>query len=192
MPDLSSLTHLLHILDSRSFASVWYWLAFATAWTFALRSPLGIPPEVVTAARRGPADGPDHAGALTLLDWLSVALPQWRIGATDGAVMAGIAAFLLATLAVLGFAYGLEMAEALSILLIPLAFLQVMRFRLAARLDAVLAGAARGETTPNAAARRAARAITRHNRAGFALSMAAVVVAAVRGTRWLLLHPMGV
>ena len=33
---------------------------------------------------------------LLLLDWLSLTLPRWRIGRTEGAVLAAVAAFLLA------------------------------------------------------------------------------------------------
>lgn len=182
---------MLHLLDTRSFASLWYWLAFAAAWSFALRNIIGVPPEVVSHARRADPAGPDDEAAMTLLDWLSVILPHWRLADWDAAILAALGGFVLTGLAVLGFLYGLEAAQALSLLLIPLAVYALMRLRLARRLMAILSAAQRGEITPNAAARTAARAMIWHRWGAFLLSMLAVALTAIWGTLWMLTHPFG-
>ncbi|HHY03009.1 MAG TPA: hypothetical protein GX686_09110, partial [Paracoccus sp.] len=46
---------LIAVLDTRSFASMWYWLLLAIAWSRATRGAPGIPPELVRANRRKPA-----------------------------------------------------------------------------------------------------------------------------------------
>lgn len=196
---VTSLDGLLRLLDTRSFASLWFWLALAVIWSLATRSVIGVPGEVVSAARRAPATETHKTGApatetpegLLLLDWLSLTLPRWRIGRTEGAVLAGLAAFLLVSLGVLGFGYGLEMAQALVIIGAPLTLLTVMRLHLAHRLAPLLAEATQGALPAAEAGARAARMMTRHRLAVSALSILAVAVTAAWGTLWNLMHPNG-
>ncbi|MDO5633021.1 MAG: hypothetical protein Q4G22_14475 [Paracoccus sp. (in: a-proteobacteria)] len=179
---------LLDLLGSRSFASIWFWLVLVTAWTVSGRAVLGVPLDVLTRARREP-DGP--AGML-LLDWLSLTLPRWQIAPRDGVWLLGAGCFGLTVLAVLGFGYGREMAQALSLLLVPFALLLLMRLRLAWRLMPLLDAAQRGEITPEAAAADAMRQITRHRRWVFVLSVLAVAMTAAWGTLYRLMHPFGI
>lgn len=191
---VTSLDGLLRLLDTRSFASLWFWLALAVIWSLATRSVIGVPGEVVSAARR--ASGTDTPATetpegLLLLDWLSLTLPRWRIGRTEGAVLAGLATFLLVSLGVLGFGYGLEMAQALVLIGAPLTLLTVMRLHLAHRLAPLLAEATQGALPAAEAGARAARMMTRHRLAVSALSILAVAVTAAWGTLWNLMHPNG-
>ena len=184
---------ILTLLDSRSFGSVWFWVTLVFAWTAAGRRVAGVPVDVVNAvARPDPASAspPDDPAAVTLLDWLSLTLPRWQVSGGSGAVLLGLATFLLTSLALLGFVYDLEMAQALVLLILPFALVFVMEMRLAHRLRAVLARAERGAPIDQAAAE-AARMMLRH-RLGFVLmSMLAVALSAFHGALWMLRHPFG-
>ena len=90
---MSTLSTLLALLDSRSFASLWYWLVFAGLWSLVSRNVLGIPSEVVLRARR------DETAQAVLLQWLALVLPHWRIGPGMAAALTGLACFLAVVMA---------------------------------------------------------------------------------------------
>lgn len=181
---------ILALLDSRSFGSIWFWVILTLAWTMAGRRILGVPSDVISGAvgaEPGPRDDP---AALALLDWLSLTLPRWRIDRREGAILLGLGSFLLTTLAILGFGYGLEMAQALVLLVLPFALLFGLELRLARRLRAVLARAEVGQPV-NEAGAEAARLMRRHRMVILAMSVLVVALTAFYGALWMILHPYG-
>lgn len=173
---------LLALLDSRSFSSLWYWLGFAVIWMRATRTAFGTPADWVLAARRGDGDA-----VARLRDWLRLVLPRWRVTPGQGMVLSALSGFGLAVLWGLGFGMGRQAAQALFLLLAPLGLLLVLRLRLAQRLDRMLAADAGAE-----AVQAAARALARHGWLGFALSLLAMLAAAMVAGLWLAHHPLGV
>lgn len=193
-PLVSYLAIFLEILDSRSFASLWYWLGLALIWTLMTRNALGVPSDVVMRSRREAktADqSEDNPELARLLTWLTVSLPRWHINARDGAVLAAIACFVLTVLGVLGFRHGYEAAQALTLLLAPLALVLLLRIRLARRLDRLMQRMHTGEVSPHRAATEAAHALTRHGWLVFALSLVAIALAASIAALWIGRHPFG-
>jgi hypothetical protein len=181
---------ILALLDSRSFGSVWFWVILTLAWTVVGRRSLGVPPDVIAAAGRalpGPRNDP---AALMLLDWLSLTLPRWELGPREGTLLLGLGAFLISALAVLGFGYDLEMAQALVLLILPFAGLFALELRLARRLGAVLGRAGVGQPV-NEAALEAARLLRLHRRVGLAVSVLSVAATALYGAVWMVTHPFG-
>lgn len=189
MPQFDTLTGLL---GSRSFGSVWFWLVLIGMWQATGRTVIGVPSEVLararTAQRAGDGQGP---AVITLLDWLSLVLPRWQLGPREGAVILGVTSFALTSVAVLGFGFGLELAQALVLLLAPFWVVFWMRVRLARRLLPLIAAAQDGTTPVAQAALAVARAMTRHRRAVTVLSMLAVAVTAVWGALWTVMRPLG-
>lgn len=181
---------ILTLLDSRSFGSVWFWLLLILGWTVAGRRIAGVPLDVVTAARRAARAGGDDPAAVELLDWLSLTLPRWRLAGSEGAVMLGLAAFVLTTLAVLGFAYDLEMARALVLVLAPFLLVYGLELRLARRLDAVLAKARQGAPVEEAAAI-AAGLMRRHRLVFMLVLFLGGSIVAIQSVLWALRHPFG-
>ncbi|MFV0301928.1 MAG: hypothetical protein ACK5IP_13805 [Paracoccus sp. (in: a-proteobacteria)] len=177
----------LDLMDARSFGSVWFWFLLILIWAGNGRAVLGVPSDVINRARRDPEGLP----GLALLDWLSLSLPRWHLDRREGVAFLAISSFLLTSLAMLGFGYGLELAQAVTLLAVPLFLLFLMRLRLAQRLDPVLSGAHDGSVAPDEAAARALRMIGWHRRLAFALSMLAVAATALWGTIWQLMHPNG-
>ena len=181
---------ILALLDSRSFGSIWFWVLLMFAWTVAGRRIAGVPVDVVSAAARADRTAPHDPAALALLDWLSLTLPRWRVAGLEGVALLGIAAFLLTTLALLGFVYDLEMARALVLLILPFVLVFALELRLAGRLRAVLAQAEQGAPI-NQAAVQAAGLMRRHRLVFTLVSILAVTLAAFHGALWMLRHPFG-
>ncbi len=185
-------TDILSILDARSFSSPWFWLALLTVWTLSGRRVIGIPVDVLGQAARALRENPgaDSAEVFALLDWMSLNVPRWRIGARAGAVLTGLISFGVSALAILGFTYGLEMAQALTLILLPQAVLLGLRFRLAGQLYWLLEAAQLGQPAPEAAAQ-ALKRIGRYRILYTVMSVLAVVVTTLWASLWLLLHPNG-
>ncbi|TJZ91595.1 hypothetical protein FA743_10890 [Paracoccus gahaiensis] len=189
MPQFDSL---IGLLDSRSFTTIWYWLALIGMWSAAGRTVLGVPSEVLARARSAQDGGAGQGPAvITLLDWLSLVLPRWRLRPQEGAVFLGVTSFLMTSLIVLGFGFWLEMAQALVLLLGPFWVLFWMRVRLARRLLPLIAAAQDGTTPLAEAALSVAKSMTWHRRWVTVLSMISVALAALWGALWSVLQPVG-
>ena len=185
-------TDILSILDARSFSSTWFWLALLVVWTLSGRRVVGIPVDVLGQAARALREKPgaDSADIFALLDWMSLNVPRWQIGARAGAVLTALISFGISALAVMGFTYGLEMAQALALILLPQAVLLALRFRLAGQLYWVLEAAQLGQPAPEAASE-ALRRIGRYRVLYAIISVLSVVVTTLWASLWLLLHPNG-
>jgi len=182
---------ILAILDSRSFGSIWFWLLLTLVWTLAGRRVLGVPFDVINAARKSDAGTGDDPAAVSLLDWLSLTLPRWRLAAGEGAVLVGVACFAMSALFLLGFVYGLEMAQAIVLLVLPFVLLFPVELRLARRVARILGAAEAGALPVNEAARQAAGLMRGHRRIISVLSIVAVALTAYRGAIWVIQHPFG-
>lgn len=157
---------LVQVIDTRSFSSLWYWTLLALAWSQASHWVIGVPYDAILRARRqggeALADLEDlariHAGRLL------------QVARSAGLWLLAAAAFLLTVLAVLGFWYGVELAQALAFLLLPFAPVAALSIRAARGIEAE---AARGEAL-------VAR-LLRHRRAVQAVGTAAIFVSALYG-----------
>ncbi|MTD99612.1 hypothetical protein GIY56_04855 [Paracoccus sp. YIM 132242] len=189
MPQFDSL---IGFLDSRSFGTVWYWLVVIGAWSLTGRHVIGVPAEIVGRARDAIQAGEgDCPAMLHLLDWLSLVLPRWRLGAREGVAFLGLTGFVLTSLAIMGIGYALELALAAFLLLLPFAVLFWMRVALARRLMPLLEAAEQGARPVPEAAAEAVRRMVIHRRLVTILSMAAVAVTALWGALWSVVHPYG-
>ncbi|WCR09548.1 hypothetical protein JHW45_10490 [Paracoccus stylophorae] len=183
---------LISFLDSRSFGTIWFWLVVIGMWSATGRNVLGVPTEIVTRARHAQRAGEtESAAVVSLLDWLSLVLPRWQLGRHEGVVFLAVSAFFLTSLAIFGFRYGLEMAQALTLLLVPFLILFWMRVRLARRLVPLLAAGQEGERPVEGVGAETVRLMIRHRRLVTALSVVAVALTALWGMLWELMHPNG-
>ena len=117
---------MIETLAAASFQSIWYWVLHAVVWTLACYRTLGVPLDMLHRARRSP----EIAGRVDVLAGLASA----RIGAAHdaaGVPLAAISAFLLTSLALIGFGLGIEVAQASFLLLAPLAVIGYSKLRLA-------------------------------------------------------------
>lgn len=127
---------LLSPISLRSFSSVWFWIALAGFWTVQNRHVMGVPFDRVLAAR----EGDDDAGAEALT--LARLHVRRRLRRADGVMRVAVAAFAASTAVALAVS-GLELAQAVALMLLPWLWIETLRQRLAHRL---------AEDAPDAAA----------------------------------------
>ncbi|MEX0970549.1 MAG: component of SufBCD complex [Paracoccaceae bacterium] len=121
----------LEILDLNSFWSLWYWILTVVAWSMNSHFTMGVPHDCVQRAERLGGAWEEHVDALAV-----VYSTRLRYFVDRGGVfMAGFVAFFLAALLTLGFGFGSEIAQAMSMLLVPLMFANIFTVRLAFRVE---------------------------------------------------------
>ena len=123
---------VFEVIDTRSFSSLWFWIALAVTWSMASHWVLGVPYDMVArAARRG------GAAAHDLEEMVRVNVDRTLyIARAGGLWLVGALSFALTMLALLGFLYRVEVAQALFCLLLPLSLVWVMGLRAARRIRA--------------------------------------------------------
>ncbi len=129
-------TSVIELIDMRSFTSVWYWISLAVLWSTTAHWTLGVPFDAVTRARRAGATGPaqEDLEALVRLNCRRIV----HIMDVSGIWVIGLGFFVLAGLAMLGFFYRLEFAQAVFLIGAPwslVALLSVRHARVLMRLS---------------------------------------------------------
>ena len=106
---------------------MWYWIALALVWSQAAHYGLGVPYDLVQRARRlgGQAE-------VDLEDMVRVNCTRaLNIGSISGLWITAIVFFALTGLALLGFVYRIEFAQAVFLILCPLALVGAMSLSMA-------------------------------------------------------------
>ncbi|MEM9709167.1 MAG: component of SufBCD complex [Pseudomonadota bacterium] len=122
---------VFELIDMRSFSNLWYWIGLAIMWSTASHFVLGVPFDMVLRAKR--------QGGQSEIDLVSVIEVNVRriryIGQVSGIWIIGIGSALLTTLAILGFVYWVEFAQALFFLAFPMTIVGLMSLRTARLLS---------------------------------------------------------
>ncbi len=129
---------LSEMIDLRSFSNLWFWLALAVIWSTASHWVLGVPYDMVqrAAVKGGQAEADLEALARIYVNRMLF------IAAEAGAWAAGVLGFVLSSLAILGFVYGVQFAQALFLLAFPMTLVGAVSLRVARRIAAEQAGGA--------------------------------------------------
>jgi hypothetical protein len=125
-------SNVFEVLDFRSFSSLWYWIAVAVMWSSASHWILGVPFDLVQRARRRGGQAADDMAQLAHIN----ARRLLALAEASGTWLLGIGSALLTMLALLGFFYGLELAQALFFLALPMALLSLMSLSTARHIQA--------------------------------------------------------
>lgn len=118
------------LISLRSFSSIWFWIVVAVTWSATTHNPLGVPFDMVLRARR--RGGDDQTDLEAMVD-IQLRRRQAILGSA-GPVIVAVWATAVSALAVLGFGYGMELPQALTLLMVPLTVVGVLRMRLMAQL----------------------------------------------------------
>ncbi|MDH2326180.1 component of SufBCD complex [Cereibacter sp. SYSU M97828] len=113
----------------RSFSSIWYWLVVVGLWMWTAQRVLGVPLDLIMHVHRHPED---ERAERDMRDLLRVNAE--RAAAVPGVLNVAVAAFLLSAIVALSFA-GLEMAQAVACIAVPMAVVVLLRMRLARRIS---------------------------------------------------------
>mgnify|MGYP000359280027 CR=1 FL=1 len=100
----------------RSFSNLWFWIVLGVVWSTASYYVLGVPYDMIQRARR---HGGQASEELELLVQLNVNRLLY-IAQISGLALLSFVCFSLTTLALLGFYYGAEFAQAVFLLALPL------------------------------------------------------------------------
>ena len=123
---------LFDMIDMRSFSNLWYWIALAVIWSTASHWVLGVPYDMVTRARH---EGGTALDDLETMVRINVAR-MLHMSRSYGYVLIGVLCFLISVLAILGFAYHAEFAQAVLLLFVPLCILGYLSLRVAVKIEA--------------------------------------------------------
>jgi hypothetical protein len=138
--DLYWLETALEVIDLRSFSNLWFWIALAVLWSSAAHWVVGVPFDLVRRAVRGDERAAYDMEALARIH----ARRLVHMADVSGVLSTSLTFFALGALATLGFLYGIEPAQAVFLLLLPMALLTWLNLRTARRVgDADLAGLVR-------------------------------------------------
>ncbi|MTI01688.1 component of SufBCD complex [Roseibium sp. RKSG952] len=122
---------IFEIIDMRSFSNLWFWIVLAVVWSSASHWVMGVPYDLLVRARR--------IGGQAEIDLLDIV----RINANriiyivdiSGAVIFALTSFVFSGLAVMGFYYHVEFAQAVFLLLFPMTIVALINVSMARRLQ---------------------------------------------------------
>ena len=154
----------LEVIAFRSFSNLWYWIALAVLWSTASFWAVGVPFDLVRRAQRG------DAGAQADMTLLAGVHSRRLIHIADvtGLISVGFTFFAVTLLALLGFAYRVEFAQAIFLLFVPMMVVGWLNVRTAHAVQ---------ETPPEGLADR----LLRHRRVVQGLGMASIFVTTLWG-----------
>ncbi|MDV4144153.1 MULTISPECIES: component of SufBCD complex [Shimia] len=122
---------VFEVIDMRSFSNLWFWIALAVMWSSASHWVLGVPYDMVLRAKR--------AGGQTEIDLEDMVRINTNrllyIGRVSGLWLLSFACFLLTGLAVTGFIFGIEFAQAVFLLLFPMSLVGMISLSTASRIQ---------------------------------------------------------
>ncbi|WP_372572784.1 component of SufBCD complex [Ruegeria jejuensis] len=107
---------IFEMIDMRSFSNLWFWIALAVMWSSASHWVMGIPFDMVTRARRLGGQAEQDLNDITRVNVNRLLY----ITEVSGLWILAIGCFLLSGMAMLGFFYGIEFAQALFLLAFPM------------------------------------------------------------------------
>ena len=128
--DLDLFDLIFQVIDFRSFSNLWYWIGLAVVWSSASYFVLGIPFDMIQRARRR---GDQSMADLEVIARIYVDRVL-LIGSISGLWLVGFGTFMLSLLAVLGFVYRIEFAQAVFLIALPLSFVGVLSISTASRI----------------------------------------------------------
>lgn len=127
---MSWYDNVFELIDLRSFSNLWYWIALAVTWSTTSHWVLGVPFDMVTRARRGNDAVQRDLEAMVRINVRRLLY----IGEVAGLVAMAVGFAVLSALAVLGFWYGVEFAQAVFLLGFPIAVVRMIGMRVAHRI----------------------------------------------------------
>lgn len=125
-------SQVLTLIEMNSFSSVWYWMILSVSWSLNSHYILGVPFDMVQrAGRRKDADLIPDLEVFTDLSIKRILIISER----SGVLFLGTFFFCFSALAILGFFYFVELAQAVFLLLFPLALVWFRSIYVARRLS---------------------------------------------------------
>ena len=107
---------VFELIDMRSFSNLWFWIALATVWSTASHYVLGVPFDMV-----GRAAKLEGQAQQDLEDMVRIRVNRvLYITRVSGLWLVALVMLTLTSLALLGFVYSVEFAQALFLIALPM------------------------------------------------------------------------
>ncbi|WP_373352700.1 component of SufBCD complex [Pseudoroseicyclus sp. CXY001] len=127
-----SFTDLLfQVIDFRSFSNIWYWIVLAVAWSSASHFVMGVPWDLVMRARRQGGAAEEEFLTLTSIH----AGRMLHFARVSGLWLLGFVFFLHTALLLLAIWYGVEMAQAVEFIALPMTGVALLSISTAAAIE---------------------------------------------------------
>ena len=123
---------VFEVIDMRSFSNLWFWMAVAVVWSTASHYGLGVPYDLVLRARR---NGGEASADLETMVEINVRRLM-HIQTMAGLWLVGFGAFMLTALALMGFVYDQEFAQAVLLIVAPMSLVGALTLATARRIAA--------------------------------------------------------
>ncbi|WP_179379165.1 component of SufBCD complex [Jannaschia marina] len=129
--DLYFLTVVTEAIDMRSFSNLWFWIVLAVLWSTTSHWVIGVPFDMVRRAARG------HEPSLHDMHVLANIQARRLLYIADatGLITTAFTFFLVTVLALLGFLYEVEFAQAILLLVLPMSIVGWITLRAARQVD---------------------------------------------------------
>lgn len=125
-------TTVFEVIDMRSFSNLWFWIMLAVLWSSASHWVLGVPVDMISRARRSGGQAEQDLEDLVRINTNRLLF----IVNESGLWLAGIIPAFLTAMAVLGFYYGIELAQAIFFLAFPMTLVGLLSVASSRRIQA--------------------------------------------------------
>ena len=116
---------VFEVIDMRSFSNLWFWIALAVMWSSASHWVLGVPFDMVGRAAKNGGQAEIDLEDLVRINANRILF----IAAEAGLWLTGLGTFVLSIMFLSGFLFGLELAQALFLLGMPMSLVALLSFR---------------------------------------------------------------
>jgi hypothetical protein len=164
---LELIDTVFQVIDMRSFSNLWFWIVLAVMWSSTSYWVLGVPFDMIQQARRDGGHVQQDLEDLVRINTSRLLMMVDRSGVIGVALLC----FWGTGVALLGFYYDVEFAQALFLLLAPLTLVVWQSVRASRR---IAAGGMDAEALH--------RALIRHRRVTQVIGMLSISVTALYGT----------
>lgn len=122
---------VFEVIDMRSFSNLWFWIVLAVVWSSASHWVLGVPFDMVARARRNGGQA-----ATDLEDLVRINTNRVLFIVTEaGLWLAALGSALLTAMALLGFVYDIELAQAVFLLAFPMTLVGLLSIASSRRIQ---------------------------------------------------------
>ncbi len=122
---------ILELIDLRSFSNLWYWIALAAIWSSVSHWVLGVPYDIIQRARRNGGQAVTDLEDITRVNVNRLLF----IGRVSGLWILGFVCFSLSALAMLGFWYDVEFAQAVFLMGFPMSLVGLLNLSTARLIE---------------------------------------------------------
>ncbi len=116
---------LFEIIDMRSFSNLWYWIGLAVAWSMASYWVVGVPYDMIQRAGRVEGEALEDLETIVRVNCNRIT----SLSDQSGMSLIAVASAVLSSLAILGFWYSVEFAQAVFLLMFPMVFVGLLSVR---------------------------------------------------------------